>query len=102
MSSKQRTRFSPEQKIVCLKRHLLEHVPVSEVCDQAGIHPTVFYRWQKQLFERGAATFQNPRLKTDKDTHRIQVLERKIQAKNEVLAELMEVHVALRKELGEL
>jgi len=32
-------------------------VPISDLCDQLGLQPTVFYRWQKEFFENGAAAF---------------------------------------------
>jgi len=51
---KQRTKYSPEQKVAILKRRLVESVPVSDICDTYGLHPTVFYRWQKEFFENGA------------------------------------------------
>ena len=51
MSSRQRRRFKPEEKLAIVRRHLLEEVPVSDLCDEYGIQPTVFYRWQKQLFD---------------------------------------------------
>jgi transposase len=63
----------------------------------------VFYRWQKEFFEKGAAAFQaqeRPRQVEEKQK-RIE-LEKKVQTKDEVLAELMAEHVALKKELGEL
>ncbi len=28
-------------------------------CDELGLQPTVFYRWQKEFFENGAAAFQH-------------------------------------------
>lgn len=102
MSRKRSRRHSPEQKMSILKRHLLDHVPISQVCEEAGIHPNLFYRWQKQLFENGAAVFDAKRPQADPNAKRVETLERKLQTKNEVLAELMEAHVALRKELGEL
>jgi hypothetical protein len=34
-------------------------VPVSERCEELSLRPTVFYRWQKELFENGAAAFQS-------------------------------------------
>jgi len=85
-----------------LKRHLLDRMPISQVCEEAGIHPNLFYRWQKQLFENGAAVFESQRPTLDPNAKRVENLEKKLQTKNEVLAELMEAHVALRKELGEL
>ena len=39
------------------ERHLLEKEPISKLCDELGLQPTVFYRWQKELFENGAAAF---------------------------------------------
>ncbi len=45
-----RRKFTGEEKMAILRRHLVEKVPVSDVCDQAGVHPTLFYRWQKELF----------------------------------------------------
>ena len=35
----------------------MEGVPISDLCDERGLQPTVFYRWQKEFFENGAAAF---------------------------------------------
>jgi len=103
MSRKQRKNYSPEEKVIILKKHLLEKVPVSDLCDQYGLHPTVFHRWMKEFFENAALAFQK-----DKDTRSLKLekkmakLEGKLAQKNEVLAELMEEHVKLKKSLGEI
>lgn len=55
---KQRKHYSPEEKVAILRRHLLEHEPISKLCDELGLQPTVFYRWQKEFFENGAAGFE--------------------------------------------
>jgi len=47
MTTKRRRQFSPEQKIAILRRHLLEHIPVSDLCDEYQMWPAVFYIWQK-------------------------------------------------------
>src|SRR5690242_15833358 len=47
---KQRKHYTPEEKVAILRRHLLEQVPISELCDKQGLQPTVFYRWQKEFF----------------------------------------------------
>ena len=52
-----RRKFSAEQKVAILRQHLLEKVPVSQVCEQHGIQPTQFYQWQKVFFEGGALAF---------------------------------------------
>ena len=101
----QRKHYSNAEKVAILRLHLLEKKPVSDLCDQYGIHPTLFYRWQKEFFENGTAAFENHgrRRKAEEDAkdRKIAALEDKLQRKNEVLAELMEEHVQLKKELGE-
>ena len=101
--TKRRKNYTPEEKVAILKRHLVEKVPVSDLCDELGLNPTVFYGWQKQFFESGAAAFQRTRRRqADRRDQKIEKLEAKLAQKNEVLAELMEEHVQLKKELGEL
>ena len=57
MTKKTRKRFTSQEKVAILRLHLLEHTPVSDLCDQHGIHPTMFYRWQKEFFENATAAF---------------------------------------------
>lgn len=100
MESK-RKKYSPEEKIAILKKHLLEKMPLSDVCDQYGLHPTVFYRWQKILFENGSHIFQPP--KQSRETglkNKISELELKLSRKNEVVSELMEQLICLKKNPG--
>ena len=100
---KHRKHFTAEEKVRQLRRHLVEKLPVSQVCEEAGIQPTQFYRWQQIFFENGAAAFERKsKPETSAREQRIAFLESKIQRKDEVLAELMEEHVALKKSLGEL
>ena len=54
---KERKHFSPEEKVAILKRHLVDKVPVSELREELGLRPTVFYRWQKELFEKRSRRF---------------------------------------------
>ncbi len=101
---KERKHFTPEEKVAILRRHLVDKVPVSELCGELGLWPTVFYRWQKELFENGAAAFQSPErphCQVEEKQKRIEFLEKKVQTKDEVLAELMAEHIALKKSLGE-
>ena len=95
--------FSAEQKVAILRRHLLEHAAVSDLCDEYRIQPSMFYRWQQQLFENGTAAFA-PRAKSVRDplSEKVTTLEGKLARKNEVLSELMEEYVKLKKELGDV
>jgi transposase-like protein len=100
---KQRKHYTPKEKVAILRSHLLEQVPISELCDKHGLQPTVFYRWQKEFFENGAAALQSRgRPNHSAEQERVAYLEKKIQTKDEVLAELVAEHVALKKEIGEL
>ena len=55
---KQRKHYMPEEQVAILRRHLLENEPISKLCDELGLQPTVFYRWQKEFFENWAAAFE--------------------------------------------
>ena len=101
----ERRHFTAQEKVATLKRHLLEKVPVSDLCDQLGIAPTLFYRWQKEFFENGHTAFDNGRkakVVEDAKAMKIEQLEAKLHRKNEVMAELLEAHTELKKSLGEL
>jgi transposase-like protein len=50
--------YTGEEKVAILRRHLLDKVPVSDLSDELGLQPTVFYRWQKEFFENRVAAFQ--------------------------------------------
>src|SRR6266852_3313350 len=102
---KERKHFTPEEKVAILRRHLVDKVPVSELCEELGLRPTMFYRWQKELFENGAAALQSqerPQRQVEEKQKRIEFLEKKVQTKDEVLAELMAEHIALKKSWGTL
>ena len=85
---------------------MVDRVPISDVCEKQRIHPTQFYRWQKALFENASdilsgSSSKGARLR-EAETSRVEYLESKLRKKNEVLAELMEEHVDLKKTLGEI
>jgi len=102
-----RKQFTPEQKVAIVRRHLIDGVAVSKLCEEYGIHPPQYYTWQKQLFEKGDLAFArkpnkaNERRRQDAQEKKIAALEAKLQTKNEVVAELLEEHVQLKKALGE-
>jgi transposase len=103
--SEQRKHYPAPDKVAILRLHLLEKKPVSDLCDEFDITPNLFYRWQRELFENGAAAFENhgKRHKASEDAkdRKIAALEQKLRQKNEVLAEVMQEYVLLKKELGE-
>ena len=101
-----RRKFSAQQKVQILRQHLVEKVPISEVCEKNGIQPTQFYQWQKVFFENGAAAFEKSSDKrngilNNKLAQKLSRLESKLANKDEVIAEIMADHVRLKKNLGE-
>ena len=42
---KPRKHNTGEEKVAILRRHLLEKEPISKLCDEVGLQPTV-YRWR--------------------------------------------------------
>lgn len=100
---KPRRQFTAKEKVAILRAHLLEKSPISDLCEKHGIQPTVFYRWQAQFFENGEAAFEKDgTLQENRLRQRVGALEEKLQKKNEVLSELLEEHVLLKKKIGEL
>jgi transposase len=102
--AKPRRHFAGTEKVAILKRHLLDKVPVSDLCDELDLYPNQFYAWLKEFFENGHAAFDNGRksqaVENAKD-QKIEKLEAKLARKDAVMAELLEEHTLLKKELGE-
>ncbi len=98
-SRRERRHFSGAQKVAIVKRHLVDGVPVSDLCDEHQILPTQFYQWQRQLFEGGAAVFERKGAPAGPSPveRRVAHLEQRLATKNEVIAELMEENVRLKK-----
>jgi transposase len=100
---KPRKNYTPVEKVAILRRHLIDHVPISDLCDEHQLSPTLFYLWQKPFFENGSVAFERKNAAPESHLQRtIAALRDKLQRKNEVVAELMEEHIKLKKELGEL
>jgi transposase-like protein len=104
MGKRTRRRHTPEQKAMLLRRHLVEKKPVSEVCNEAEIQPSVFYKWEKDLIEAAPSLFATRRAPSREQEllEKIAALEAKLARKDQVIAEVSEEYVKLKKELGEL
>ncbi len=99
----QRKQYSPEQKVSIVRRHLLENVPVSDLCDEFEIHATQYYQWQKQLFEHGEGAFArrpnkaNEKRQQNACEKKIGQLEEKLQHRNDVVVELLQDQAQIYK-----
>ncbi|MFQ5380748.1 MAG: IS3 family transposase [Dehalococcoidia bacterium] len=98
MTSRRRRNFSAAEKVRIVREHLLDDVPVSEVCDRHGLRPSQFYTWQRQLFEKGSAAFARQREPEAARLRRqVKHLEDRLANREEVIAELSSEYVALKK-----
>jgi transposase len=96
-----RRRFTPEQKAAVVREHLIDRMPVSDLCDKHGIQPTVFYRWQKTMFENLPTLFECKKESTANGLIREnQALKAKLAEKDEVIGEIMSDFIAVKKTIG--
>lgn len=103
-----RRQFSPEQRAAILRRHFGDKIPVSDLCEEYGLQPSVFYRWQQQMLENMAAALTDGRAnRKDHREQKIAQLEKRLAAKEKVItrkesviAEIAEAYVTLKKSDG--
>jgi transposase-like protein len=108
MSSSKRSRrhFTTEQKVALLQRHLVDKEPVSKICEENQLQPSVFYDWLRQAFANLAGALA-PEAATEASKRekelvaRTRELEAKLVKKDNVIAEISAEYVQLKKELGE-
>jgi transposase-like protein len=91
-----------EEKVAILRKVLVERQAVSAVCEEHDLAPALFYNWQKQFFENGAAVFAKDASGEQRELERkVEHLEARLAKKDSVIAEVTGEYVKLKKELGE-
>jgi len=102
MERRQRRTFSPQVKAEVLKKVLRDKQPVSAACATAEIGVTQFYQWQNGLFERMPRVFEdeNGAVAAKAAKAECDAMKTKLDHKTQLLFELMEEHVKLKKKLG--
>jgi transposase len=103
-----RRKFTTEQKVAIIRRHLVDKVPVSQLCEEYKLQPSVLYQWQKAVFDNLGAALDAPgaeatsRQREKRETAaKIEYLEARLAKKDAVIAEISAEYVQLKKELGE-
>lgn len=92
-------RYTAQQKVEILREHLTNNVPISVLCERYGFSPQVFQIWKKQLFEGALDTFNKPKGK-DKESIKIEHLERKLKDRDSLVTELVSENIRLKKNLN--
>ena len=102
-----RRSYTSKQKASILRKHLVEKKPVSDLCEKNSLQPSVFYGWQRQALENlEIALDTNGRRRADSHERELEreiaTLKAKLAKKDNIIAEISEEYVGLKKELGEL
>jgi transposase len=100
--TKQRKHFTAEQKAAIVRRHLVDRESIADLCEEHGLQPTVFYRWQKQVFDGLPALFE--KTSAGRPTHlegQIAALKARLARKDEVIAEITQDYIDAKKKIGD-
>jgi transposase len=105
-SKRSRRQFTTEQKVTILRRHLVDKEPVSKICEDETLQPSLLYQWMRQAFENLGASLgpavSGERSKREKElVSKTKDLEARLAKKDNVIAEISAEYVQLKKELGE-
>ena len=100
MSELKRVHHSADIKVLAIKRHLVNKEKVSVISDELGIHPNLFYEWQKKFFENGNLAFTTNKEKKVLQK-KLEKLTSKSDHKDKVITELVTELYDLKKKSGE-
>lgn len=104
MSKGKRTRQyrAPSQKAELLRQHHVDKVPISDLCDQNQLQPSVFYQWQRRLWEQASMVFTEAKASTREQELEAEnaALRAKLAKKEHVIAELSEELIDAKKTPG--
>jgi transposase-like protein len=86
---------------------MVDKVPVSDLCNELDLQPSLFYQWQRQAMENLAgalngAAFSGPSSREKELGKRVAQLEERLTRKDNVIAEISAEYVKLKNELGDL
>lgn len=93
--------ISSKDKVLILRELLENGTPINQLAEKYNISPNDIYLWRKKLFEEADKIFErksknNQKREIDKQKH----LEEKINRKDEVIAELVQENISLKKSFG--
>jgi len=97
MARKRGRQFTVEQKLKILEEARQPETTVAEVCRRNGIDGTTFYRWEKRAKEgMREALSGRPRRNGRAKDREIERLNRELEKKRRVIAEVVEENLELK------
>ena len=98
---KPRRQHTPDLKATVLRRHYVEKVPLSALCEEYDLQPSLVHYWQQQLWANAGAAFEAPGSARERELEkRLAIAEEAVTKKDSVIAWVTEEHVRLKKSLG--
>ena len=102
--SKPRRRHTAEQKAELLRQHA-RRKSQSRRYATAAIQPSLFYTWQRELLAGAHTVFSTRRAPSRENELEAKIgasaLEARVARKDQIIAEVTEEYVTLKKKLGE-
>ena len=98
-----RKHLSPQQKVIILRELLENQVPISQLAEKYQVHTNDIYNWKKKLFEQAEDVFsskQKPNFSVQNEKQ--QKLELKLKQKDEIIAELVQENIMIKKNIDGL
>jgi transposase len=96
-SSQPRRQFPPTTKLQILKEGRTTNTPISQVCDQYAISPTLFYQWERIAERAALEAFNAQKRGRKKPRPSEEQLLAEVQRLREVIAELSAENLQLKK-----
>ncbi len=98
-----RKHLTPEQKIIILRELLENQISISQLAEKSHVHVNDIYRWKKQLFEGASSILKSkagkPKLSNLLE-RKIDKLEKKLQQRDQVISEIVQENIELKKNLN--
>ena len=101
-SKRTRQYRAPSLKAELLRKHHVDKVPISDLCDQNQLQPSVFYTWQRQLWDQASIVFAEAKPSSREQELEAEnaALRAKLAKKEHVIAELSEELIDAKKTSG--
>jgi transposase len=93
-----RRKFPAEEKIRIVLEGIRGEVAVSELCRREGIHPTIYYKWLKDLMEAGKGRLRGDP-KREATSEEVRQVREEDERLKQLVAELSLAHLTLKKSL---
>ena len=94
-----RRRFTAEEKIRIVLEGLLGEIPVTELCRQEGIQPSIYYKWSKAFLD-SAKNGLTRKTSRDATSGEVRRLKEENEALKKAVAEMVLENQKPKKSLG--